>query len=305
MKSYVLRSVSVVLAALVIGVFGVANNASAKSKKTTWIHRAGSESLTQLWQAEIKKAKRQKKQVVVLFTADWCAPCKAFEPCFEAAADENPDVLFAKMNSEEEHALTAYFSIRTIPSVMVFREQVLLFNEPGAMDETAIAQLLNYIKDKSDKHNERFFEVSFDRGSAITPIPILVQVTEQDDGRMQVHTDAFLDLYNDEMALFGAVPIKGERTFHTIADAYKRCFEDNIPGSANKSYIKLRQHEQVTPRLQAYFEKSSEIATQLSQPNGLPWGRSGICTVTVKWNTDHPGRPYVELIRIDGFTWGP
>ena len=122
---------------------------------------------------------------------------------------------------------------------------------------------------------------------------------------MQVHTDAFLDLYNDEMALFGAVPIKGERTFHTIADAYKRCFEDNIPGSANKSYIKLRQHEQVTPRLQAYFEKSSEIATQLSQPNGLPWGRSGICTVTVKWNTDHPGRPYVELIRIDGFTWGP
>ena len=85
--------------------------------------------------------------VIIDVGADWCAPCKAFEPFFEAAADENPDVLFAKMNSEEEHALAAYFSIRTIPSVMVFREQVLLFNEPGAMDESAIAQLLSYIKE--------------------------------------------------------------------------------------------------------------------------------------------------------------
>ena len=51
------------------------------------------------------------------------------------------------MNTEEEHALAAYFSIRSIPSVMVFREQVLLYNEPGAMDESAIRHLLNYIKD--------------------------------------------------------------------------------------------------------------------------------------------------------------
>jgi thioredoxin-like negative regulator of GroEL len=85
--------------------------------------------------------------VIIDVGADWCAPCKAFDPAFEAAANQNPDVIFAKMNTEEEHALAAYFSIRTIPSVMVFREQVLLYNEPGAMDEAAIDQLLNYIKE--------------------------------------------------------------------------------------------------------------------------------------------------------------
>ena len=85
--------------------------------------------------------------VIIDVGADWCGPCKAFDPTFEAAADSNPDVVFAKMNTEEEHALAAYFSIRSIPSVMVFREQVLLYNEPGAMDESAIRHLLNYIKD--------------------------------------------------------------------------------------------------------------------------------------------------------------
>jgi thioredoxin 1 len=85
--------------------------------------------------------------VIIDVGADWCGPCKAFEPTFEAASDQYPDVLFAKMNTEEEHALAAYFSIRSVPSVMVFRDQVLLYNEPGAMDEAAIEQLLSYIKD--------------------------------------------------------------------------------------------------------------------------------------------------------------
>ena len=85
--------------------------------------------------------------VIIDVGAEWCGPCQAFDPTFEEAADHNPDVIFAKMNSEEEHALAAYFSIRSIPSVMVFREQVLLYNEPGAMDALAIRHLLNYIKD--------------------------------------------------------------------------------------------------------------------------------------------------------------
>ena len=214
--------------------------------------------------------------------------------------------------SKSGEALTRFLSARTLAERRPYmtgsrRSEAGLARSPlaGELPPVIRQRLLNHIKDNSDKHDERFFEVSFNRDSAITPVPILVQVTEGDEGTMKVHTDAFIDLYNDEIARFGAVPIKGEHTFHAIVDAYKRCYEDNIPGSAQKSYIKLRQHEQVTPRLQAYFGKTSAIATQISQPDGLPWGRSGICTVTVKWNTDHPGRPYVELVRVDGFTWDP
>ena len=166
---------------------------------------------------------------------------------------------------------------------------------------TVKLRLLKYVKDHSEKTDERFFEVSFERESTA---PILVQVAVNSNGRMQVHTDAFLDLYNDEMARFQAVPVKGERTFHTLADAYKQCFEEKIPGAEDKSYIKLRQHEQVTARLQAYFAKESKISAQIEQSKALPWGRSGICTVTVRWNTDY-GRPYVELVSIDELSWAP
>ncbi|MBB22670.1 MAG: hypothetical protein CMN04_07275 [Roseibacillus sp.] len=166
---------------------------------------------------------------------------------------------------------------------------------------TVKLRLLKYVKDHSEKTDERFFEVSFERESTA---PILVQVAVNSNGRIQVHTDAFLDLYNDEMARFQAVPVKGERTFHTLADAYKQCFEEKIPGAEDKSYIKLRQHEQVAARLQAYFAKESKISEQIEQSRALPWGRSGICTVTVRWNTDY-GRPYVELVSIDELSWGP
>ena len=166
---------------------------------------------------------------------------------------------------------------------------------------TIKVRLLKYVRDHSESTDETFFEVSFERESTA---PILVQVDVNSKGRMQVHTDAFLDLYNDEMARFQAVPVKGERTFHTLADAYKQCFEEKIPGAKDKSYLKLRQHEQVTARLHAYFAKDSNITLQIEQSKALPWGRSGICTVTVRWNTDY-GRPFVELVSIDDLSWAP
>ena len=166
---------------------------------------------------------------------------------------------------------------------------------------TINVKLLKYLKDHSESTNETFFEVFFQRESSA---PILVQVDVTSNGRIQIHTDAFLDLYNDEMARFEAVPVKGDRTFHTLADAYKQCFEEKIPGAKDKSYLKLRQHEQVAPRLQAYFAKDSTITQQIEQSKALLWGRSGICTVTVRWNTDY-GRPFVELVSIDDLSWGP
>lgn len=163
----------------------------------------------------------------------------------------------------------------------------------------------HYMKHSSGKHTEYFFEVSFNHTPDETPVPIMVQLNEWGDGKIKIHTDAFLDLYNDEMAIFGLKPVPGERTFHVIADAYKRSYDDGIPEPDNKSFLKLRQHQNITPRLKAYFASKSPLADQISQPNALPWGRSGVCTVTVKWNTDTPNKPYVELVRINGFTWNP
>jgi hypothetical protein len=172
-----------------------------------------------------------------------------------------------------------------------------------ALPEVVRQHSNHYMKDSSEKHSEHFFEVSFDHNPEETPVPIMVQLNEWGDGKFKIHTDAFLDLYHDEMAIFGLKPVPGERTFHVIADAYKTCYDDGIPEPGKKSYIKLRQHQNITPRLTAYFASQAPLAEHFE--NALPWGRSGVCTVTVKWNTETPKKPYVELASIDGFTWNP
>lgn len=71
--------------------------------------------------------------VVIDFWAPWCGPCRSFAPVFEAASAKHPDVVFAKVNSDEHQELSGQFGIRSIPTLMVFRQQVILFSEPGAM----------------------------------------------------------------------------------------------------------------------------------------------------------------------------
>ena len=79
---------------------------------------------------------------VVDFWAPWCAPCRAFAPVFAAAAARHPDVLFAKVNTEDEQAIGAHFNIRSIPTLMIFRDNVIVFAEAGALPATALDQVL-------------------------------------------------------------------------------------------------------------------------------------------------------------------
>ena len=80
--------------------------------------------------------------VIVDYWAPWCGPCRGFAPVFERVAGENPDVVFAKVNTDDEQEIASHFQIRSIPTLMVFREQIIVFSQPGALPQGAFEQVV-------------------------------------------------------------------------------------------------------------------------------------------------------------------
>ncbi|WP_037568591.1 thioredoxin [Phaeacidiphilus oryzae] len=80
--------------------------------------------------------------VLIDFWADWCGPCKQFAPVFEASSEEHPDIVFAMVDTESQQQLSAAFEITSIPTLMVIREKVALYAQPGALPPAALEQVI-------------------------------------------------------------------------------------------------------------------------------------------------------------------
>ena len=110
----------------------------------------------ELTQDNFESTIRGNPMVIVDFWAPWCGPCKGFAPVYEKASETHPDVIFAKVNTDEQQELAGAFGIRSIPTLMVFREQIILFQQPGALPGNALEQVITQAKalDMEKVHDE-------------------------------------------------------------------------------------------------------------------------------------------------------
>jgi len=104
-------------------------------------------AVTTLTQENLEDTINNNDIVVVDFWAPWCGPCQAFKPIFETASEKHSDAVFASCNTEDESELAAMFQIRSIPTLVVFREGIGIFGQPGMLPAEALDELMDKVRE--------------------------------------------------------------------------------------------------------------------------------------------------------------
>ncbi|SFV91129.1 Thiosulfate sulfurtransferase, rhodanese [hydrothermal vent metagenome] len=104
-------------------------------------------ALVNLTEANFNEHIENNDIVILDFWAPWCGPCKQFGPIFEKVAEEYPDILFGKINTEEEQQLAGYFQIQSIPTVIVLREKIGIFQQPGMLPEEGLKDIIRQVQE--------------------------------------------------------------------------------------------------------------------------------------------------------------
>jgi thioredoxin 1 len=102
---------------------------------------------TQMTEQNFEEVVASSDIVLIDFWAAWCGPCRSFAPTYEKVADKYPDIVFAKVDTEAEQGLAASFNIMSIPTLMIIRDNVVLFSQAGALPERALDELVEKVRD--------------------------------------------------------------------------------------------------------------------------------------------------------------
>jgi len=109
--------------------------------------RGGLVATTDLTKENFSEVIENNDLVIVDFWAPWCGPCKSFAPVYEQVSAKHEDIVFAKVNTEEQQELAGHFQIRSIPTLMIFRDQIVIFAQPGALPGAALEEIIGKAKE--------------------------------------------------------------------------------------------------------------------------------------------------------------